>query len=746
MKQTFWNSKTFRLWIGCYFIVLLIPILFSCILYHNSAEKLTKKAYENTELYIRQVGGIIDEQLNSVFSISDAICLSNDIHKLRYINLPFTAEKYYAVHRYAKYLNTYVAYQQLVESAYIYCPQLECLIDSGHIYTRTNQYEQVIQQRLGLNETVFESIMRETDQKRLLMTDKHLLLLQAIPNDIYTDTDDLVLIIAINLDPIVSLLKQAGSLQEGRIKVVLPAEDVFGVPSDMFSSNEHNHFPPVSENITASNLSTVSSVKYVLSIPSAIVLKDVYDTASVFLYIIICTLVFGGIFAYLLTRHNYRPVHRLKETLNIEAENENEFILLIQQSEKLKKTNIEASEALKKLSNQENRWMIAAMLSGDLAALDESQISTLRSSLAQNEFVVAYCKIDDFDSKAKEEECFRILGDSFFVQCKDDAIQCMIQYHHSGLSVVFCLDREMDPYEAQLAVKQMAKASLATNPILQNVSIYIGEAHDSIEGISQSYTEALKAKEYSDFVSENSKSVLLYDKTMDTSIVSFDDFDVAKEEKRLVSMMIEDDYDSCEQLLSEILTYYTAHEGVSLHVMRVRMFGIMRLMLNTLQEVKPLIGDSFMIDEKLMTRLMTARTMQELEDAICEIFSALRTRNGHNEVQLEERLERVIAYIHAQFTDPNLSVQQLADKFDMSLPFLSREFKKKKGIGLLSYINGYRIEKAKAILLLNDNITLPNLAAQVGYTSSQTLIRIFKRYAGMTPGQYRMANGKKNIS
>lgn len=291
MKRTVWSSKTFRLWIGCYFAVLLIPILFSCVLYHNSAEKLTQKAYENTEMYIRQAGGIIDEQINSVFSISDTICLSNDIHRLRYISLPFTAEKYYEVHRYARYLNTYVAYQPMIDSAYIYCPQLECLVDAGHIYTRTNRYAEVIQQRLGLNETVFESIMRETDLKRLLMTDKHLLLIQAIPNDVYTDADDLVLIISINTNPIVSLMKQAESPQQGRIYVALPSEDVFGSLNDMFCSDASNFVPPAPENITSTYLSTVSSIKYVLSIPAAIVMKDVNSTASIFLYIVLCTLV-----------------------------------------------------------------------------------------------------------------------------------------------------------------------------------------------------------------------------------------------------------------------------------------------------------------------------------------------------------------------------------------------------------------------------------------------------------------------
>ena len=138
-----------------------------------------------------------------------------------------------------------------------------------------------------------------------------------------------------------------------------------------------------------------------------------------------------------------------------------------------------------------------------------------------------------------------------------------------------------------------------------------------------------------------------------------------------------------------------------------------------------------------MELLLHARTMQELEDVMSRILQQLRMQHEETQDQLGARLDAVTRFIHANYADENLSVQMLADHFELSLPYLSREFKNSRGIGVLNYINHYRIEKAKEILTQEEGITLSETARRVGYSSSQTLIRIFKRYEGVTPGQYR---------
>ena len=219
--------------------------------------------------------------------------------------------------------------------------------------------------------------------------------------------------------------------------------------------------------------------------------------------------------------------------------------------------------------------------------------------------------------------------------------------------------------------------------------------------------------------------------------VSWEHFDIVDAERRFITLLLKGNYTACEELFSKIMTYYTGHEGVSLYVMRCRMYSIINMILHVLQEIEPDVGDAIYNDGHAIEQLLTARTMRELEDAVQRIFSALRKKNEKAPVQRDQKMERVEQYILANYSDPLLSVQQVADHFEMSLPYLSREFKNSRGMGVLSYINACRIAKAKELLLNFGNATVSEVAEAVGYNSSQTLIRIFKRYEQITPGQFR---------
>lgn len=72
----------------------------------------------------------------------------------------------------------------------------------------------------------------------------------------------------------------------------------------------------------------------------------------------------------------------------------------------------------------------------------------------------------------------------------------------------------------------------------------------------------------------------------------------------------------------------------------------------------------------------------------------------------------------------------------MNASSLSRFIKKKTGVGYLDIINRRRIELAKEYLR-QDTLSIRQLAASVGFDSDVTLRRLFKKYEGITPTQYK---------
>ena len=97
--------------------------------------------------------------------------------------------------------------------------------------------------------------------------------------------------------------------------------------------------------------------------------------------------------------------------------------------------------------------------------------------------------------------------------------------------------------------------------------------------------------------------------------------------------------------------------------------------------------------------------------------------------------EQVAHYIEENYQN-DISLQEVADFTGVSLSYVSWIFKEISNKNFLDYLNSYRILKAKELLVKTD-LTVEKIAEQVGIYSGNTLIRIFKKYEGMTPGQYR---------
>jgi two-component system, response regulator YesN len=98
-------------------------------------------------------------------------------------------------------------------------------------------------------------------------------------------------------------------------------------------------------------------------------------------------------------------------------------------------------------------------------------------------------------------------------------------------------------------------------------------------------------------------------------------------------------------------------------------------------------------------------------------------------------IKQTFAYIHQNYTR-TLSLNELAWTVGVSKSYLSRIFKMETGIPLWDYLNRFRIQKAKELLLLTDD-TITEIAAAVGYEDVGYFGRIFHEAVNCSPRTYR---------
>ncbi len=105
-------------------------------------------------------------------------------------------------------------------------------------------------------------------------------------------------------------------------------------------------------------------------------------------------------------------------------------------------------------------------------------------------------------------------------------------------------------------------------------------------------------------------------------------------------------------------------------------------------------------------------------------------------------LEPAIQYMNEHFTDPSLSISDLAEQVNLSPCYFRRLFHKEFAMSPKQYVIQSRINKAKG-LLLSSCWTISSISEECGFNSIYHFSRIFRSYVGCTPSDYikRYARG-----
>lgn len=136
----------------------------------------------------------------------------------------------------------------------------------------------------------------------------------------------------------------------------------------------------------------------------------------------------------------------------------------------------------------------------------------------------------------------------------------------------------------------------------------------------------------------------------------------------------------------------------------------------------------------------------ELENAIRKIIEKNRRDTERKEQQNQElRLDPgdkskyimdAIAYVDANYANPNISVREVADSLGISEGHLSHLFRKETDSTLMVFVTKRRM-RAAMTLLQDYRHKIYEVAEQVGYRNITYFSATFKKYVGVSPSEYQ---------
>lgn len=98
-------------------------------------------------------------------------------------------------------------------------------------------------------------------------------------------------------------------------------------------------------------------------------------------------------------------------------------------------------------------------------------------------------------------------------------------------------------------------------------------------------------------------------------------------------------------------------------------------------------------------------------------------------------VKRAVAYLHQNHTQP-LSRREIAQAIGVSENHLSRLFRRELGLSPCGYLNRYRVERARELLMHTDD-SITSVALQVGFGDPAYFSRVFRVQVGLSPRVFR---------
>ena len=99
-----------------------------------------------------------------------------------------------------------------------------------------------------------------------------------------------------------------------------------------------------------------------------------------------------------------------------------------------------------------------------------------------------------------------------------------------------------------------------------------------------------------------------------------------------------------------------------------------------------------------------------------------------------DRLQKVFTFVENNYYK-EISMDEIAKKANLTLPAFCNFFKKTTHITFTEFVNRFRINKACQMIAQGQNVS--ESCYNSGFNSISYFSRIFKKYTGKTPSEYK---------
>jgi AraC-like DNA-binding protein len=467
--------------------------------------------------------------------------------------------------------------------------------------------------------------------------------------------------------------------------------------------------------------------------------KHYYSRISRMQTILMCSIVLlalaGVVIAYWMSMRNYRPLRRLVSTVagssrQEEGSSDNEFDFLLEKWNRIEETNLELNRALDRQRPLVAYSFMGNLLRGLYTSPEEIEYygKCANINLGFHFFAVLIISpaAHDMEHKSLSSQIQMILAgveEESLRNCRLYSIELILEQQVAV--IVNAREKTEEGKDMRIFAANLLAEHIRESYRLA-VKIGCGGICGSPLNINASFMEAKVLME--EYILLNKERIMVFEDMVSSRNSGTCRYPVI-EQSLFIQSVKQANRDIALAAVDKMIEHIAAEDSYPL--IQCLCFDIINMLIKTIGSLEIDLEKSHIKALASFSDLEYFREkVRETTILICDKFEKM--------YELKNKLlkTRIIDFVNDNFTSGQLSLQQVADKFDISPSYVSRFFKQETGSHFNHYVSMLRVDRAKE-LLANSDKKVKDIIFEVGYIDAASFLRKFKAQEGITPGQYR---------
>ena len=737
-----------------YAIVLVLPmIILGSVIYGHILKQLETEIRNSNRMMLRQAAEVMDVRLQELGLLAGQISLNTRVRDFLFHPGEGPQEVLRTMDL-LKEMGIYQAPNRFLSELAVYSFQADALVTRQARFTPAFFYEKVAHPE-GLDFPAWSVLMRREHYGTIQAFDllgedgmrrRHLVYLQTIPVSWGAAAGVMAAYISGEqvcqlFEPLVAGRQGVAFIADGNGSILVatgkaPAGDWRFPVERGFEERSLNG----KQTVVYYERSAVNGWHYVSLVPASIINAKVSGIRLLMLGVLALCLLVGIAIAMLLSWRNYRPVRAVLEILRplrpkVIGPQHDEWETILESAREMARENNSLQSFITQNENSLRSSLLRRLLHGRVPVHEVDDVLRILQLPARAFFAVMAVDVDIPAGGGETAMGVMALAAADGIEHLVTAVVAEID--DGRLGVLALADGSSDAEEGARKLAKVMQEGLDRDYGIP-VSIGFSTCHNA-EDIPHAFHQALQAADYR--IINGRCAITPFTRITQAANSYYYPLDL---EKQLINRIKAGDYPAVSAIVDAIHDENFVQRRLPLHLVRCVFFDLIGTSLKILHELN-------LEEEEVLGGLVTelclgqSGTAAEMRDHLKEIYGRICRWVAGQQESHNDRLRRdILAVLERDFMDPEMGLAVLAERLKVSSSYLCRFFKDQTGYNFTDYLNRLRIEDGKR-LLKEGGYTVGEIAQAIGYLSANTFIKIFKKYEGVTPGQFREGCERKAV-